>query len=131
MSCSGCFNIIIIDNDIIIVNVISDFIKYGFEEEDEAVRIEKVTGMNPVYHAYTKIKKIKYDLIITDCEMPEEDGIELIKKIRKQGENKETPILAMSGYAGNAKIMLGAGANYFISKPIDFSIFMEKIKKLL
>ena len=45
-----------------------------------------------------KVLNHQYDLIITDMKMPEKDGPEFIKEIRKLENYKKTPIIFMSGY---------------------------------
>ncbi len=72
------------------------------------------------------------DLIVTDIQMPRMNGIEMIKRIREDGELRETPIIVMSAY-GKRMIddALEAGADDYIEKPIDCDRFLNTIKEKL
>jgi len=72
------------------------------------------------------------DLILTDLMMPEIDGVELIKKIRKTKEFAKTPIVAMTAY-GNGYMTLAseAGATASIRKPEDLDCLVNTINRLL
>ena len=60
------------------------------------------------------------DVVITDCEMPRTDGVSLIKYLKGAGY-ESIPIIAMSGSIANMKLMMDAGANAFLLKPINFN----------
>jgi len=62
------------------------------------------------------------DLIITDWEMPEMDGIEAIKYLKSVDSTKDIPIIMCTGImttSQNLKMALDSGAVDFIRKPID------------
>lgn len=72
------------------------------------------------------------DLIITDINMPNMSGIEMIKQLRKQPWCKRVPIMAITAYGnGVAKDALEAGADRAATKPIQFNALIVEIKKLL
>lgn len=72
------------------------------------------------------------DLIITDINMPNMSGIEMIKELRKQPWCKCVPIMAITAYGnGVAKAALEAGANRAATKPIQFKALIVGIKELL
>jgi DNA-binding response OmpR family regulator len=71
------------------------------------------------------------DLLIVDCGMETEGGLELIRKIKGNGKLKKIPILAISGFPTDEKEAREAGANDFILKPYDLDNFVSKIKTLL
>ena len=48
--------------------------------------------------AFDLVSQIKFDLIITDMDMPEMNGIEFIKKIKNQSFNSDVPIIVFSSY---------------------------------
>ena len=71
-------------------------------------------------------------LIITDINMPNMNGIEMIKHVRKQQGIEGVPIMAITAYGnGVAKEALEAGANRAATKPIQFSVLIVEIKELL
>jgi CheY-like chemotaxis protein len=72
------------------------------------------------------------DLIITDINMPNMSGIEMIKELRKQPWSKCVPIMAITAYGnGVAKAALEAGADRAATKPIQFNAVIVEIKELL
>ena len=74
----------------------------------------------------------KPNLIITDINMPNMNGIEMIKRVRKQQGIEQVPIMAITAYGnGVAKEALEAGANRAATKPIQFSVLIIEIKELL
>ncbi len=72
----------------------------------------------------------RFDLIFMDVQMPEMDGIEATRLIRKQGF-KDIPIIAMTAgsMAGDAERCIRAGMNDYIPKPIKREIVFEMVKK--
>ena len=75
----------------------------------------------------------KPDLVVTDLNMPEMDGITLIKEIRKMPALKFTPILMLTTEAADDKKKAGqaAGATGWIVKPFNPEQMMAVIKKVL
>ena len=75
----------------------------------------------------------KPDLVVTDLNMPEMDGITLIKEIRKVPALKFTPILMLTTEASDDKKKAGqaAGATGWIVKPFNPEQMMAVIKKVL
>ncbi len=69
-------------------------------------------------------EKDKYDVILMDIQMPEMNGLEATKEIRKKEENgRHIPIIALSAYAlkGDRERFLALGMDEYISKPIDMN----------
>jgi two-component system chemotaxis response regulator CheY len=73
------------------------------------------------------------DLVITDLNMPNKDGIELIKDIRAQETYKFTPILLLTteSQADKKKEAKEAGATGWIVKPFVQEKLLATIKKVL
>lgn len=73
------------------------------------------------------------DLLITDLHMPEMDGIELIKEVRKLDEYKRIPILFLTTESQVAKKMEAkeAGATGWIIKPFVPAKLIAALKKVL
>lgn len=71
-------------------------------------------------------KENNFDCILMDLQMPEMNGIEATKKIRKfeKASGKHLPIIAVSAYSHfkNNDEFLEAGIDEFISKPIDLDL---------
>ncbi len=75
-----------------------------------------------------KLKAGIYDLIILDVGLPDTDGRELCKKMRKQGV--KCPIVILTGHDGDADTILGldAGANDYVTKPFKFPVLLARIR---
>ena len=73
----------------------------------------------------------KVDLILMDIMMPVMDGMEAIKRIRADKILRDIPIIAITAKAmkGDKEVFLEAGANDYISKPIDYDI-LEKLLRV-
>jgi CheY-like chemotaxis protein len=65
-------------------------------------------------------------MLITDVQMPEMDGRELIRNLRASSELKHLPVLIISGAVGPKAIadLLAQGATLFLPKPLD----VEEVK---
>lgn len=75
----------------------------------------------------------KVDLIITDLNMPNLDGFELIKSIRENLAYGEVPIIILSSLAGSEEIEKGmsCGANSYLVKPFDPKRIQYEVAKYL
>jgi DNA-binding response OmpR family regulator len=78
-----------------------------------------------------KAKLQHYDLIILDVGLPDTDGRELCRLMRKQGI--KTPILMLTGHDTDSDTILGldAGANDYITKPFKFPVLLARIRAQL
>lgn len=83
--------------------------------------------------ALEKAKADKFDLFITDLNMPVMDGITLIKNLRSDPKYKFTPILMLTTESQEAKKQEGkaAGATGWIVKPFTPEQLINVIKKVL
>ncbi|MCL2503848.1 MAG: response regulator [Coriobacteriia bacterium] len=77
----------------------------------------------------------KYDMILTDVQMPGMDGYEVTRKIRALDtpKAKSIPIIAMTAnvFREDVEKCLDAGMDDHIGKPLDFDDVLEKLKKYL
>ena len=73
--------------------------------------------------AMDRVKEALYDLIILDVGLPDTDGRELCRLMRKQGV--KSPILMLTGHDSDADTILGldAGANDYVTKPSNSLFF--------
>jgi len=74
-----------------------------------------------------------FDLVLMDCQMPEMDGLEATKEIRKMKNLEAMPIIAFTANALEEEIKdcYEAGMNDYISKPFKKEIFCDKLRKWL
>lgn len=75
----------------------------------------------------------KVDIVVTDLNMPEMDGISLIKELRKMAAFKFTPILMLTTESAADKKQAGkeAGATGWIVKPFNPEVMLKIIAKVL
>ncbi len=89
-----------------------------FEAEDGARGLERA-------------KEAIYDLVILDVGLPDMDGRELCRLMRKQGV--KCPVLMLTGHDSDADTILGldAGANDYVTKPFKFPVLLARIRAQL
>lgn len=80
--------------------------------------------------ALEKIMSINYDLLITDIEMPEMKGIELLEKVRQLSPN--TFVILITAYASidTAINAFRRGASDYILKPLEFEELLHRIRRI-
>jgi DNA-binding NtrC family response regulator len=80
--------------------------------------------------AFEMLKESSYDLLITDLEMPEMKGIELLDELRKINLQTNTIVITAYGSMETAIASLRSGASDYILKPVEFDELLIKVKKL-
>jgi DNA-binding response OmpR family regulator len=73
-------------------------------------------------------KELKADLILLDVDLPDMDGREACRMMRKAGVS--TPIIMLTGAATESDTILGldAGANDYVTKPFRFGVLLARIR---
>jgi len=108
----------------IIGNVVQQLgVKKGdFDEAADGVEAWKILETNG-----------QYDVILTDWNMPNMNGLELVKKIRAGGAHQKTPIVMITTEGGKSEVItaLKAGVNNYIVKPFSADILKEKLDGLI
>jgi len=69
------------------------------------------------------------DMLITDWNMPEMNGLELVKKVRADERFLDTPIIMVTTEGGKTEVItaLKAGVNNYIVKPFTPQVLKEKL----
>ena len=80
--------------------------------------------------AYNKLLEETFDLVITDLEMPEMKGIELLEEVKKLNIQTSVIIITAFGSLDTAICALRNGASDYLLKPIEFDELLIKIKRL-
>lgn len=93
----------------------------------------KVIEADDGVDALRKLATTRFDLVITDINMPVLDGLKLVKKIRSDETHKDVPIMIVTteGSAEDRQRALQLGANAYITKPIQAPQVIAKVKELL
>ena len=73
------------------------------------------------------------DIILMDIQMPELDGLEAIRRLRRMAGWNRKPIVALTAMAmaGDRERCLAAGANYYMSKPVSLRELTAVIESYL
>jgi two-component system chemotaxis response regulator CheY len=82
--------------------------------------------------ALAKLKSEKFDFVVSDWNMPNMTGIELLKAIRAEPSIKDIPVLMITAEARKENIIEAAqsGANGYIVKPFTAATLDEKLAKI-
>jgi CheY-like chemotaxis protein len=84
--------------------------------------------------ALEAVKAASFDLILMDCQMPEMDGFEATRQIRRMEDGKvHVPIVAMTAnaLAGDKERCLEVGMDDYVPKPITIESVREALKRWL
>ncbi len=82
--------------------------------------------------ALNKLRGEKFDFVVTDWNMPNMSGIELLKAIRADANLKHLPVLMVTAEAKRENIIEAAqaGASGYVVKPFTAATLDEKLKKI-
>lgn len=107
----------------IIGNVVMQlgFSRDDFDEAEDGVKAWKI------------LSETQYDIILTDWNMPNMNGLELVQKVRGGGNHQKTPIIMITTEGGKGEVItaLKAGVNNYIVKPFSADILKEKLDGVL
>lgn len=81
--------------------------------------------------AIEKYKELSPDLVIMDITMPEMDGIQAVREIRKLNSNAKIIMCSAMGQQAMVIEAIQAGAKDFIVKPFQSDRVVEAVKKVL
>ena len=93
----------------------------------------KVTEADDGVDGLRKLAAGKFDIIITDINMPIMDGLKLAKRVRTDPTHRDVPIIIITTEGSNEDRTraLHLGANAYITKPIQAPQVIAKVKELL
>lgn len=114
--------ILVVDDE----NIIRESLSFVLKKEGYEVE-EAENGKA----AYDKILKESFDLVVTDLEMPEMKGIQLLEEIKKLDMHTVVVVITAYGSLDTAIAALRSGASDYILKPIEFDEMLIKINRLL
>lgn len=80
-----------------------------------------------------KLANGRFDLIVTDINMPIMDGLKLVQRARQDPRHKDTPIIVVTTDSNveDRQRAMDLGANAYITKPIQAPDVVATVKKLL
>jgi two-component system, chemotaxis family, chemotaxis protein CheY len=97
------------------------------------VRQLKVVEANDGVDALKKLSQMRFQLLITDINMPMMDGLKLVSMVRNDEHHKNVPIIIITteGAQDDRQRALSLGANAYITKPIQAPQLIGKVRELL
>ena len=116
--------ILVVDDFATMRRIIKNILKQlGYTDIDEAD-----DGAN----ALAKLKTEKFDLVVTDWNMPNVGGLELLKEIRASATLKDLPVLMVTAEALKENIVLAVkeGVSNYIVKPFTPDTLKDKLDRI-
>jgi DNA-binding NtrC family response regulator len=116
------YKILFVDDDNQILSIVEQFLTrsgYAVDTEPDGHR------------AIEKVKSDFYSVVFTDLMMPDIDGMELLKKIKKASPNTEVVIVTGHGSIETAIEAMKLGGYDFLQKPINFNRFKILIDRII
>jgi len=117
--------ILVVDDFATMRKVVRNLLKQGGYEDI----VEAEDGVM----ALKALKSQKIDFIVSDWNMPNMSGLELLKAVRADAELAKTPFLMVTAEAlqDNVVAAVKAGVSNYIVKPFTAEVLIEKIKKII
>lgn len=117
-------NILIVDDN----TELCEVIKYYFDNKGF-----QTFFASSVAEACLSAEAHRPELVISDFNLPDGDGLVLLEKINKKYRGQSQPVVAlMSGFTlGLAEVACELGAEFVFSKPFDFDDFLSQIQNVL
>ncbi|PHR72727.1 MAG: two-component system response regulator [Arcobacter sp.] len=119
--------ILIVDDSSTMRRIIGNVVQQlGFSKDDFDEAEDGVV-------AWAMLQKGQYDIVLTDWNMPNMNGLDLVKHIRGGGAHQKTPIIMITTEGGKMEVItaLKAGVNNYIVKPFNAAILKEKLDGVL
>ncbi|MEE8441636.1 MAG: response regulator [Spirochaetia bacterium] len=93
----------------------------------------EVVESSSAVDALQRIRRGHADLILSDVGMPEMDGYEFCRRVRSAEATRMTPFVLVTAHTGSEHRVRGieSGADDFLTKPLNFSVLLPRIKSLL
>ena len=117
--------ILVVDDFSTMRRIVRNLLKeIGYVNSDEAEDGER---------ALQKLRSEKFDLVLSDWNMPNMTGIDLLRAIRADDAIKDIPVLMITAEARKENIIdaAEAGASGYIVKPFTANTLDEKLKKIM
>ena len=119
------YNILIVEDSPTMRQLISFALK--------RLRGVRIVEANDGVDGLKKLSSERFDLILTDINMPIMDGLKLVSLVRNDANYKDTPIIVITteGAMEDRERALALGANDYITKPIQPNKILDVARALL
>ena len=90
-------------------------------------------GFEKAKDFYEKIDAIIPDLLLLDIMLPDENGNEIVRKLRSNLETKNIPIIMVTARSQEEDKLIGeeTGADEYITKPFDLDFVVQRVNEYL
>lgn len=114
--------ILVLDDDPVVGHLLSTVV-----HQLQYFHIKAVT----VAEAWDQILEYPIDGVIADLSLPDEGGLELVRRVRAEGPDPEIPIVVCSGMSDRETVQeaLEAGANDYVRKPVNVPEISPRLVK--
>lgn len=119
-------NVAIVEDNPQMMNLLNNIL----EQEDGFCVVGKAENGED---AYNMIMETSPDVVLMDVIMPKMDGISVMEKVKRERGGKKVPSFIMVTAAGSDNVAADAfqlGASYFIMKPFNREIVLDKIRRV-
>jgi two-component system chemotaxis response regulator CheY len=117
--------ILVVDDFSTMRRIVKNVLKQlGFENIEEA---------EDGAQAYMKLKTGGFEFVVSDWNMPNMDGLDLLKKVRSDPELSKLPILMVTAETEKEKVVeaIKAGVSSYIVKPFTAEVLKDKMERIL
>jgi len=116
-------SVLVADNNVELCTLIEEFFAYQTDLElvgvayDGEEALEKIDGLQP-------------DVVVLDITMPQLDGIGVMEELNRRGESRPK-VIVLTAFAKDSMVqrMTQLGADYFVVKPFDLNVLVERIRQ--
>jgi two-component system, chemotaxis family, chemotaxis protein CheY len=120
--------ILLVEDSASMRSYLANIIESGTEDDDVEI-VEAANG----FEALKTLPHHKFDAILTDINMPDINGLELVSFLKSHPIYKSIPIMVISteSTAEDHSRAAALGAEEYLSKPFEASELVKKLRKLL
>ena len=93
----------------------------------------EITEADGGLRALELIDKNNFDIVLLDVMMPDIDGVEVLRRLRKTHSSAILPVIMVTARTQSDDLVqaLGEGADDYITKPVDFAVALARVKTQL
>ncbi|MEE2972069.1 MAG: response regulator [Planctomycetota bacterium] len=94
----------------------------------KSLGLEEIEEACDVHDALSKITAFQPDLMLVDWDLPELDGLELVRRVRERGES--IPIILITERTERSRILeaIHEGVNNVVAKPFTAEVMIKRIQ---
>lgn len=114
--------VLYIEDSPINAKLMERFFARSFPEFELTIAVDGKSGLNAL---------VEQDpfLVLLDCHLPDASGLEVLKSVRAMGRGVPMVVVTADARSELAESMLDAGADGFLTKPIDFQELVAQVRK--